>query len=278
MTRRIGRISGVFAVAAALVLFGASAAYAGRISINSGAEFALEEDEAIARVWVQNDGDEAARDVQPTAEYFGRSSVGPKWATLAPKERQTHVFSLGDPPALPGSYPFVMTIDFADLNQYPLTATNVMAMQAGPSGGRPGIFAKADAVTLKKSGTMTVALKNEDNVDKAVRARVLGPRELAVVPREFDLALVANGQAQQQLAIDNFSALPGSTYPIFVVFEYDLSGFHYTFVSVTQAAVGAGGMSPGARRNVIALAGIAFAAVLALEIARRVRTAKKRRR
>ncbi len=278
MTRRIGRTSGVFAAAATLVLLAVSTAHAGRISINSGAEFALEEDTAVAKIWVQNDGDEAARDVQPTAQFFGRSAIGPKWATLAPKERQTHVFTLGDPPALPGAYPFVLTIDFADLNQYPLTATNVMAMQAGPTGGRPGIFGRAEPISLKKSGTMTVALKNEENVDKAVRARVLGPRELAIVPNEFDLALAANGKAEQQLAIDNFSALPGSTYPLFIVFEYELSGFHYTFVSVTQATVGAGGMSPVARRNLIALAGVAFAAVLALEIARRVRSARKRRR
>lgn len=277
MIRRIERISGAFA-AATLALLVAATAHAGRISINSGAEFALEEDEAVAKVWVQNDGDEAARDVQPSAQYFSRTLVGPKWATLAPKERQTHVFPLGDPPALPGSYPFVLTIDFADLNQYPLTATNVMAMQAGPSGGRPGIFAKAEPVSLKKTGTMTIAVKNEDNVEKAVVARVLGPRELAIDPNAFDLSLAAGGRSEQRLSIANFSALPGSTYPIFIVFEYDLSGFHYTFVSVTQAAVGAGGMSPGARRNVIALAGIAFAAVLALEIVRRVRAAKKRRR
>ncbi len=277
MTRKFARFSATI-VATCVIFIATTTAHAGRISINSGAEFTVEEDEAIARVWVQNDGDEAARDVQPTAQFFGRSAVGPKWPSLAPKERQTHVFSLGDPPALPGSYPFVLTIDFADLNQYPLTATNVMAMQAGPSGGRPGIFAKAEPVTLKKSGEMTIALKNEDAVDKAVRARVLGPRELALEPREFELPLAAAGQAQQLLSINNFSALPGSTYPLFVVFEYELSGFHYTFVSVTQAIVGAGGMSPGARRNVIALAGILFAAVLAIEIARRVRVAKKRRR
>jgi hypothetical protein len=266
----------VLAVFALSLLTAATPAWAGRISINSGLipKPAGEDGKPLFDVWVQNDGDEAAKKVQVHLTFDGTEMAGPLWEDLQPGQRKMTDFRFENVPTRQGTYPIYLTIDFADLNLYPFTAQKVEALTVG-SAPKATIFAKSQPVSVKKSGKMPVTVKNESNADKAVTAKVFGPRELTIRPNALDLTLPATGEKELSFDVENFSALPGAAYPIWLVFEYETADIHYTQALVTMVSVAAGGMTPGARDALIGGAAGVLLVIVVFEIVRRTRGRKK---
>ncbi|MCZ7586860.1 MAG: hypothetical protein M5R36_27905 [Deltaproteobacteria bacterium] len=199
----------------------------------------------------------------------GLQLTGPKWDTLPNGTSKTHVFEFDKIPAAPGTYPVLVTIEFADLNLYPFTALNVGGLVIGKSAGPAQLFAKAEPLEMGKKGTLTIAVKNTDQTAKKVRARVLGPRELDVRPAAFEFDLPAGEHVKKELAVENFSALPGAGYPIFVVFDYDQNGVRYSYPVATPVRIAQGGLSASWRNGIIVAGGVLVALVALYEVFRR---------
>jgi hypothetical protein len=251
----------------------ASASWAGTISMNSSFASKEVDGKQGLEVSVQNDGDEAARAVQIHVELAGEEQTGPKWENMAPKEKKSQLFFFEKIPPKPGTYPALVTIDFADLNMYPFTALNVAAMQVGSSSSKAQIFAKADSLTISKSGTLSMSVKNLDAKPKSLKARVLAPRELDVKPILFEMELAANSTVDRSIEVANFSALPGAGYPIFIIFEYDQGDVHYSHPLVSPIKIAQGGLSNTNLTVIITLGAVIFLAAIVFEIVRRTRKA-----
>jgi hypothetical protein len=257
-------------LAAAAVLIPATSD-AGTISMNSSMQSKDVNGRLGLEVTVKNDGDEAAKSVQVHLELSGEKLTGPLWDTMNAGEKKTETFFFEHMPPKPGTYPVYVTIEFSDLNMYPFTALNLSAFQVGRETEQAQLFAKADALELSKSGTLSITVKNLDDHAKNVTARVLGPRELDIKPMLFELDLSPNSTADRSLEVANFSALPGAGYPIFVIFEYEQGDMHFSHPLVTRVKIAQGGFSNAQRNKIIIIGAAILAAVFLFEVIRRLR-------
>lgn len=250
-------------------------AEAGTISISSSIRQTLDDRGLGLTIKVSNSGDEAAKDVQVHVELQDATWSGPKWDILKTGEEKTHTVILDSLPAAPGAYPVFVTIDFSDLNMYPFTALDVVVIRTGQDTARPEIFAKAAPVQVGGKGRVRFTLKNLDSVAKRVRVTVFGPRELSFSTESLFLDLPADAELSESLRVSNFSAQPGAGYPLFLIYEYDQDGRHFTHSLRTRVTIGAGGLSLSSRKLIIG-AGLALFIVAILAEAYR-RASKKRR-
>jgi hypothetical protein len=251
--------------------------HAGTISMSSSLTMKNVDGRIGLEVLVKNDGNESARTVQIHLELIGEKLDGPRWETMGPSEKNSTIFFFEKMPAMSGTYPVFITIEFADMNMYPFTALNVGAVSVGEKGGQAQLFAKSEPISISKSGALAMSVKNLDDKKKNVTARVLGPREVDVKPILFDLELEPHATVDRTLEVSNFSALSGAGYPIFVIFEYEMGGAHYTHPLVTRVTISQGGLPKTALTALIA--GGAFILILAVffEVIRRVRASSKKK-
>ncbi len=247
---------------------------AGTISITPRVKQVIVEEKRGLEISIDNSGDEAAKNAQIHIDLAGVTLSGPLWNTLSPKEEKSHTFFLETLPTAPGNHPVYVTIDFTDLNMYPFTALDVTLINVGADSKPARLFGKSRPASIKKSGKLSFTLKNLDEEPKHVSVRVFGPREINFQATAPMLDLPAGSVIEKTMKVTNFSALAGAAYPVYLVFEYDLSDRHFTYALKSRVSIQAGGISMSSRKTVIFI-GIAVVILAALfEIIRRV--AKKK--
>jgi len=251
----------------AVLLAGREAA--ATITINLNAETHKEENVALT-VAAENSGDEAARDVEPEVIYQGKLTRGDALAALERGARHEWKFDLPLPPG-PGTFPMTIRMHYADANGYPLSALLVHLVRTpGPAGPvRPTLSAGA----MARFANARLLLENPGPQPVAGRVAVVLPSEFRTEPESMPAQVPPQGRVEVPFVVQNGSALTGSVYPVYAIFEYDLGGNHQTVVSDTSIKVVA--IEPSQRRPM--LIGVAALAAVIVVFGFALRRAGRRR-
>ncbi len=213
-------------------------------------------------VSITNKGDEPAYNVQP-------SLISPIVANIAVKQRleinekQTSMFDIGLSDSLPGTYPVILNIDYADANNYPFSAiaTSTWINKLATS---PGLIMALEPIKLSGSNKLKLSVKNLDDHKKDIEIRIIVPKELTVED-EKQLSLEPRSSGKLSFKIEDFSARPDSTYAVFAIAEYDKDGRHYTSITSSSVKIVKGLNIP------ISILSVSLAALLVIYIVYKVR-------
>jgi CARDB len=214
-----------FLVAAAL----AAPVAAKTISITLAPTAQLTDDTITVKANVANRGDEAAQSVVPTL-YFGDAKVRGKGVpALPPGGTMEEELSL---PAKVGAgrWPYRLTIDYTDANQYPFQAAHTLVVTKDSPPPPKVTIPSIGGMTIAGSGTLEVKLKNMSADERKVTLTVQVPEGLEVTTPRQDITLDGWEEEVVSVPVENRTALAGSRLPVFAVVEYDEDGAHQTVI------------------------------------------------
>jgi hypothetical protein len=211
-----------------MLMLGVHLAGASYISMQTSAEI----QGSNVLVTVSNLGDEPAKDVQISAELNSQKRTGSINPILGVNQNVSEIFEF-DTAGMNGIYPLVINIEYSDINSYQFSSIAVNLFTAGEN-RRSELSGKMDAVELKEESDLRLVLKNS-GAEKTVNLRIVAPKELTVENPQGTLNLAPGVQGALDIKLKRFSALPGSTYVIYALAEYDEDNAHYT--SITSAVV-----------------------------------------
>ena len=223
-----------FASCAALILLTAGPAAATNISITLAPTVEVSGGTFTLRVKVGNQGDEAAQSVTPTLHFRDAETRGQTKPSLGPNESFEDALSLPVGDAKPGRWPFRLTVDYTDANQYPFQALQVSAVLVGQPPPPKMSVPEVKAEPLSTTGAVRVRLKNLAGVARTAAVSVLVPEGLEVPDGVPQVPLAAWEEKAVSAKLVNRTALAGSRYPVYVTVEYDEDGAHQ---AVIQQAV-----------------------------------------
>jgi hypothetical protein len=208
----------------------ASTAAAGFIRLDVVLTSRLEDGRLVVQVSAVNRGDEPAHSVRAEISAEG----GNIWAE---SERVLPVngtyraevripVNLGNP----GSRPLALVMHYMDANHYPFSALTVQTYGVG-AGAAPSLFGQVKSATIAKTGKVHFVLKNSGDREIEADVRLLSPRELTVRENGKGLSVPPKGERGGFFHLENFSALPGSDYQIFVVASFENAGVRATAIA-----------------------------------------------
>ena len=207
-----------FASCAALILLTAGPAAATNISITLAPTVEVSGGTFTLRVKVGNQGDEAAQSVTPTLHFRDAETRGQTKPSLGPNESFEDALSLPVGDAKPGRWPFRLTVDYTDANQYPFQALQVNAVLVGQP-------------PPPTTGVVRVRLKNLAGVARSAAVSVLVPEGLEVPDGVPPVPLAGWEEKTVSAKLVNRTALPGSRYPLYVTVEYDEDSAHQAAIA-----------------------------------------------
>lgn len=211
-----------------------SATAAAQITISIRADTTARPPLLDVRVTVANSGKEAAHNVQVTLSDAARTAL-PAIGMLEPGGNHQVQATIDIAGKNPGRHPLPVTVAYADQNGYPFSAI-LCATYFVERDTSSDLFGTIACEPFQNSARIQAHLKNTSARDHAFTLAVLTPRELtaeAPAPR----TLKAGAETTLEIGLRNFSALPGSRYPLFLVAEYDQDGKHFTSVLTTSVEI-----------------------------------------
>jgi len=206
---------------------GSSFVWAGHISIQSQVDVSTRKNTLDVAVTVTNHGDESARNVQIKAEAPAFSRESAVQSTLPVGKSDSATFHFPISRLSPGRYPLIVRILYTDANLYPFSALTVssFARQQDIPAGLIGIL---EGTVLRDKGRLTLKLKNLEDESRPLHIRLITPHELSADPSSLETVLAPHQEASYNFSLANFSALSGSSYPVYGLIEYDRTGVHNT--------------------------------------------------
>lgn len=225
-------------------------------------ETAIATSPSSVSVSITNKGDEPAYNVQPSLISPVAASSDAK-QRLEINEKQTSMFDIELSDSLPGTYPVILNIDYADANNYPFSAiaTSTLVNKVATS---PGLIMVLEPIKLSDSNKLKLSVKNLDDYKKDIKIKIIVPKELTVEDSK-QLSLEARSSGKLSFKIEDFSARPESTYAVFAVAEYDKDGKHYTSITSSPVKIVKGLNIP------ISILSISLAALLIIYIVYKIR-------
>jgi hypothetical protein len=209
----------------------ASAASASYISLQTSVSSKVVGDQLQVSVSVVNKGDESAYNVQAEIRAGGKKLLARKVQELGINRtyRAQAVFDLDY--KLPGEYPLVVVMHYADANMYPFSALTCQAFSFKSEAIPAEIFGSIKAATFWKKGQAKLTLKNMATAAIEARTYLVAPRELTAGGETLLVRVPAKSSARVSFGVENFSALSGSTYQVYAISEYEKDGRHLTSIS-----------------------------------------------
>lgn len=220
-----------------LLLLGLSPLYAGVISLESRVDVSVQPHSLGVDLTVTNRGDESAYNVQVRNEVLGvtqESSLQPR-LDVGKDFSARFRFPLEHP--LPGRYPVILRILYTDANRYPFSAL-VLSNFSWQRDALAGVLGILDKAQFRSGGRLHLKAKDLDGQAKSLRVRLLLPLELSAATAQEDIALRPGEEVTVPFAVRNFSALEGSTYPVYAIIEYDAAGTHVTTLAPGLIRIG----------------------------------------
>jgi hypothetical protein len=220
--------SSVLALAAVLA---AGPVAAKSISITMTPVAELSDSGLNVRLTVGNVGDEAAQSVA-TALYFGDHDVRGKGApSLAPQATLLETLSLPTGELKTGRWPYRVTVDYTDANQYPFQALHVLVVTKGSPPPSKVTVPVVSGGTIATSGSLTFTVKNMADVERTAAVQVVVPEGLEVTRPVAPVTLTKWEEKSLSVPIANRTALAGSRLPVFVSVQYDDGDTHQATVA-----------------------------------------------
>jgi hypothetical protein len=220
----------LWAAVALAAWLGAAPALAKTITITMTTTVGYQDGAVVVALTVGNSGDEAANAVVPVLRFRDGEARGRLQESLPPNGRLEESLSVPAPDLPPGRWPFRVSVDYADANQYPFQALHVALLSVGtPSPARVAVT-KVETRPLGRTGAVRVRLKNLAGVERRADVTLFVPEGLETdgVP---PVALAAWEEKTLRVPVVNRTGLPGSRYPVFVAVEYDDDGGHQTVLA-----------------------------------------------
>ncbi|WP_028323651.1 hypothetical protein [Desulfatirhabdium butyrativorans] len=210
-----------------------SSAIAGIISIETQAEATLSADKLATRITLMNQGDETAQLVSPQVVFLGKTIDASVIPQLPPQKPVSITVTHPIADLKAGEYPVIIRVAFQDQNQYPFSAISALIVNWGIVPTKDLAIETRDC-TMDRKGELRFQLKNLSEEDRRINWWLLCPRELSVQEKTGSWTLSKRSARQWDVPIENFAALYGAAYPLFVFFEYDTpEGHHCQMASAT---------------------------------------------
>jgi hypothetical protein len=218
----------------ALVSFGlvlaAAVAHAGNISITTTQSAHLDGTKLVVKVEIGNSGDEAAHAVTPLVRFGAKEVRGKRIEALRPKGKADDTLELEVGALAPGTWPYLVAVDYTDANSYPFQAVQGGRLAVGNPPPAKVAIASMTIGKLAKTASGTLTVKNLEGVARTATVRVMPPDGIEAVPVTTELALDAWQEKPLELTLTNRTALAGSRYPVFASIEYDADGTHFAIL------------------------------------------------
>lgn len=230
--------SPLFLLCAAIL--GAGIAHAGTISISIVPTAELQGGDLAVKVRVNNSGDEAALSVAPKLVFRDAEVRGKGTPRLEPGGNFEETLTIPAGQLADGRWPYRMSVDYTDLNQYPFQALQVQTLVVGNPPPAKVAVARLESDGIAGSGDIRVQLKNLTADERKTTVSLLLPEGLETgSPRQ---EIVLDGWEEQVVVVPvtNRTALAGSRYPVFVSVEYEDGDVHQGLVSQGIIAIEAG--------------------------------------
>lgn len=176
-----------------------------------------------------NNGDEPAYNVRFEAKAQNKTFLSEKNPELGLKETYITNFETKISSKKPGTYPIITTTYYTDANQYPFSALNCQIFTYIKDAPSP-VFGKIKPVSIIKEGELNLIAKNLSSEDLKVKIKYAVPRELTIISSDDYIFIPKLSEVNIKAKINNFSALQGSTYQIYAVFESEDKDSHYTAI------------------------------------------------
>jgi hypothetical protein len=183
------------------------------------------------RLSISNLGDEAAHSVTPTLHFRDREARGKGTPSLAPNASLQETLTLPAADLTPGRWPYRVSVDYTDANQYPFQALQVLALAVGNPPPAKVAVLDTGSTTIATSGSLSVKLKNLAGVSHTAVVRVVVPDSLEITQKLPAVSLSGSEEKTISTQVVNRTALAGSRLPVFVIVEYDDGPTHQAVVS-----------------------------------------------
>ncbi|MFH0862971.1 MAG: hypothetical protein V1875_08085 [Candidatus Altiarchaeota archaeon] len=152
------------------------------------------------------------------------------FGTMAPNvTNNMTVRVLADATMKPGTYPLVTSLEFMDGNNYPIYMIFETGFELGKT-STTKVYGTLSTAELPSDGqgTLTLKIKNMDEVPRTVKTRIFLPASLTADRTEEDVPIEPQGEAKVEYQISNFMALQDSNFMVLATIEYDDDTHHAT--------------------------------------------------
>ncbi|OGC29524.1 hypothetical protein A2346_02040 [candidate division WOR-1 bacterium RIFOXYB12_FULL_52_16] len=212
---------------------------------------------ALVEISAVNKGDEAAYGVWSEFSVLGETYTDLNKRDLPPtaKYRVSRAIPLA---GQKGSYPLLLTLHYTDANQYQFSTLSAVLLSIGGE-PKPPVLGVLKPAAFSGDGKLELGLKNLSTRETTVHLDLFLPRELCTDFHPIDIKLAAGSSRTMKVEVTNFSALPGSTYQLFLIAETDGSK-HATAIIPGRVRIEEPGINPAWLIVPLAFLGVFFLA------------------
>ncbi|MEM5793318.1 MAG: hypothetical protein QXY45_03100 [Candidatus Aenigmatarchaeota archaeon] len=177
----------------------------------------------IIEVSLANYGDEPAYNTQLSiiSDYFSADPVNV--GILGINNPITKNITLKSKNVLKdGNYPVVLLVEYTDANGYPFSSVspiNIIYKNSYPS-RITGAFESIE-VDGNRPKNLVMKLKNMDQVDHNIKVKLVLPNELSSDETEKSISIKSKEEKSIIFKVSNFAGIPGSSYVVLGIIEYE---------------------------------------------------------
>lgn len=222
---------------ALLLLLWSTPVGAGQIRLDTSVETAVRNSYLTVRIFCTNRGDEAATHVRGEIMAAGSRLLMERRGTLPVGGTYRTVATVPLAGVGEGTHPVVVTVHYGDTNDRPFSALAVRTYGVGTT-DPPCLVGTAEPIKIGGKGRLGAVFTNL--AERAVMGRItlVLPRELQGEDTDRTFSIPARQRREISFVIVNLAALAGSTYPVYIIAQYDEGGRHHTAVIPTTVHIG----------------------------------------
>ncbi|MFH0925789.1 MAG: hypothetical protein V1872_09215 [bacterium] len=211
--------------------FFTTTADASYISLNTSVTSTLHKDNTLELIILTiNKGDETAYNVQIETIAGEITNLSPSKKDLQINEQYEFKSTFKLILKKPGTYPFGIRIYYTDANQY-LFSVLTYHLFSYQKEMVSLIYGNIPPISIAKKGKLKFIVKNLSDNKISLSNFLMLPRELSILQPSRNVTLKARSKEVIIFPVKSVSALPGSTYQVFIVTETEDNNFHYTSIS-----------------------------------------------
>jgi hypothetical protein len=213
-----------------VMLVASTPASAGNITLELSSQPQVSEGTLAVQLTVRNGGDEPGRSVGAALHFLNRTIRSEVRPLLGPGETWKAELALPAVDIGKGRWPYRISVDYADANEYPFQALHVGTVPVGSP--PPAKLAVVEVTTplLATSGPLESRVKNLSPNARTVSIAVHLPEGIELAEPVAPVELAAWEERRVTASLVNRAGLPGSRYAVFVSAEYDDGSLHQAVV------------------------------------------------